>query len=148
MKDVHDYGKQLASAKRQIAQLENAELLLNFAAHIEAVGQSTVRVAKYANHVCVFTKRCPLNPVTATRSDVERAIAWINTQPYKSSTKSDLRRVIKKLVQYAKVGCCDKFAPTSPEASWITIGKGDKDSRVKPEALITPEELNAMISAA
>jgi hypothetical protein len=56
---------------------------------------------------------------------------------------------LKKLVQYAKVGSCDKNAPTPPETSWFTVKSGkDKDSRVKPESLITPEELNAMISAA
>ena len=148
MKDIHDYAKRLASAKRRLAQLENAEMLISFVAHLEAIGQSTGRVAKYANHVCALTKRCPLNATSATRADVEKVIAWINTQPYKSSTKSDLRRVVKKLVQYAKVGRCDKSAPTPPEAAWIVIGKGDKDSRVKPEALITPEELNAMICAA
>ena len=148
MKDIHDYGKRLESAKRRLAKLENAELLLNFVAHLEAIGQSTGRVAKYANHVCALTKRCPFNAPSATRADVEKVIAWINTQPYKSSTKSDLRRTVKKLVQYAKVGRCDKSAPTPPEASWIVIGKGDKDSRVKPEALITPEELNDMINAA
>jgi len=148
MKDIHDYGKRLESAKRRLAQLEDAELHLSFIAHLEAIGQSTGRVAKYANHVCALTKRCPLKAASATRNDVEKAIAWINTQPYKSSTKADLHRVVKKLVQYAKVGRCDRSAPTPPEAAWIVIGKSDKDSRVKPESLITPEELNAMINAA
>jgi integrase/recombinase XerD len=148
MRDIHDYPKRLASAKRRIALLENGQLLLDFVAHLEALGLSTGRVAKYANHVSALTKRCPLNAASATRSDVEKVIAWINGQPYKSSTKSDLRLVVKKLVQYAKVGRCDKKAPTPPEASWIVVGNGDKDSRVKPETLITPQELNAMINAA
>jgi integrase/recombinase XerD len=147
MKDIHDYQKRLASAKRRLAQLEDAELHLSFILHLEAIGQSTGRVEKYANHVCALTKRCPLQAASAKRSDVEKVIAWINTRPYKSSTKADLRRVVKKLVQYAKVGRFDRNAPTPPEASWIVIGKSDKDSRVNPEALITPEELNAMINA-
>ena len=67
---------------------------------------------------------------------------------YKTNTKNDLRLVVKKLVQYAKVGSCDKNAPTPPETSWFTVNSGkDKDSRVKPESLITIEELNAMIGA-
>jgi len=149
MRDIHDYGKRLASAKRRIAQLENAELLLNFVAHLEALGLSTGRVAKYANHICALTKRCPHNPKTATRTDIEKVVAWINTQPYKTNTKNDLRLVLKKLVQYAKVGSCDKSALTPPETSWFTVKSGkDKDSRVKPESLITPEELNSMIGAA
>jgi integrase len=148
MRDIHDYAKRLASAKRRIAQLENAELLLNFVAHLEALGLSTGRVAKYANHACALTKRCPHNPKTATRSDIEKVVAWINTQPYKTNTKNDLRLVLKKLVQYAKIGSCDKNAPTPPETAWFTVKSGkDKDSRVKPESLITPDELNAMIGA-
>lgn len=71
---------------------------------------STGRVAKYANHVCAFTKRCPFNPATARESDVEKVIMWTNGQPFKSSTKSDLRLVVKKLVQYTKNGSCDKRA--------------------------------------
>ncbi len=148
MRDIHDYAKRLENAKRRLAKLENAELLLNFVAHLEALGLSTGRVAKYANHVCALTKRCPHNPKTATRADIEKIVAWINTQPYKTNTKNDLRLVLKKLVQYAKVGSCDKNAPTPPETSWFTVKSGkDKDSRVKPESLITTEELNAMINA-
>jgi hypothetical protein len=115
MKDILDYGKRLASAKRRLAQLENAELLLNFVAHLEALGLSTGRVAEYANHACALTKGCPHNPKTATRTDIERVVAWINMQPYKTNTKNDLRLVLKKLAQYAKVGSCDKSAPTPPE---------------------------------
>ena len=142
MRDIHDYGKRLASAKRRIALLENGQLLLGFVAHLEALGLSTGRVAKYANHACALTKRCPFNPKMATRSDIEKVVAWINTQPYKSNTKNDLRLVVKKLVQYGKTGSCDKNAPTPPETSWFTVKSGkDKDSRVKPESLITTEEL-------
>jgi integrase len=148
MQDIHDYQKRLACTKRRIARLENAQLHLDFIAHLEALGLFTGRVAKYANHVCALTKRYPLNATSATRTDVEKVIAWINRQPYKSSTKSDLRLVVKKLVQYAKTGSCDRKAPTPPEASWIVVGNGDKDSRVKPESLITPQELYAMIDAA
>jgi len=88
MRDIHDYGKRLASAKRRIAQLENAELLLGFVAHLEALGLSTGRVAKYSNHICALTKRCPHNPKTATRSDIEKVVAWINTQPTKQTPKT------------------------------------------------------------
>ncbi|MGF3521826.1 MAG: hypothetical protein ACQXXJ_01865 [Candidatus Bathyarchaeia archaeon] len=46
MQDIYNYPKRLASVKRRITQLENAELLLNFVAHLEALGLSTGRVAK------------------------------------------------------------------------------------------------------
>ena len=92
MQDIHDYQKRLASAKRRIAQLENAQLLLDFVAHLEALGLSTGRVAKYANHACALTKRCPLQATSATRADIEKVVAWINTKPYKTNTNMNIIR--------------------------------------------------------
>ncbi|MBC7113163.1 MAG: hypothetical protein H5T34_03980 [Candidatus Methanomethyliales bacterium] len=75
---------------------------------------------------------CPIDPRTATRADVERVAAWINSQPYKSSTKGDLKITLKKLVQYGKYGSCYK-APVPEEAMCLTINTRCKDSRVRPD---------------
>jgi len=61
------------------------------------------------------------DPVKATRSDVERVVAWINGQPYKSSTKGDLRLTVRKLVQYVKFGSCGKKTPIPVEVSWLLV---------------------------
>jgi integrase len=149
MTDIYNYSKRLESAKRRLAKLDNCKLLLDFISHLEALGLSTGRVAKYANHICALMSGCPFNPSAATRKGVEKVIAWINSQPYKSSTKDDLRLVVRKLVQYAKYGSCDKKMSIPPEVSWFTVKSGNmKDSRVKPESLLTPEEIKAMIGAA
>ena len=85
----------------------------------------------------------------ATRSDVERVLAKINQNPnWKESTKKHKRLVLRRLIQYAKYGSCEKGTPVPPEVSWIkTSRKKDKDSRVTPEALLTREEFEAIVKA-
>jgi len=65
--------------------------LLGFLDHLGTLGLSTRRVAKYANHFSALMRNVVFDPVKATRSDVKRVIDWINGQPYRSSTKGDLR---------------------------------------------------------
>jgi len=58
------------------------------------------------------------------------------------------RVVLRKIVQFAKCGSCDRSTPVPPEVSWIKLTKRDKDSRVTPEALLTHEEFEALVRAA
>ncbi|MEM3719541.1 MAG: tyrosine-type recombinase/integrase [Candidatus Bathyarchaeia archaeon] len=87
------------------------------------------------------------DPAVATRKDVERVVAWINSQPYKEWTKRDKRVVLKKLVQYAKYGSCDRDTPYPPEVSWIKKRENNKDCRATADALITPEDFEALVKA-
>ena len=61
-----------------------------------------------------------------------------------------MRLVLRKLVQYAKYGRCDRETPVPPEASWIklTSRRKTEDSRVTPEALLTREEFEKLVKAA
>ncbi|MEM3602560.1 MAG: hypothetical protein QXN87_07800, partial [Candidatus Bathyarchaeia archaeon] len=77
---------------------------MDFIDHLQALGLSKGRIAKYANHLCVLFKACPFDPHHATKRSIERVIAWIESQPYKTSTKDDLKLVVRKVVQYAKCG--------------------------------------------
>ena len=128
--------------------IRDRKLLLSFLNHLEALGLSTGRVAKYANHLCALMKHCPFNPTMAERRDIERVIAWINAQPYKSSTKDDLKLTVRKLVQYAKYGSCTRETPIPPEVAWFKVKSTGKDCRVKPESLLTSDEIKAMIRVA
>lgn len=148
MKDIHRYLRRLESARRKIAELENSGLALGFINHLEALGLSMGRVAKYANNVYVLLKRTGFNPSKATRKKVEDVVAWINTQPYKSTTKRGYKQAVRKLVQYAKNGGCDRKTPMPPEAAWISLKTDEKDSRVKPESLLTPEDFKTIVGAA
>ncbi|MGC8998551.1 MAG: tyrosine-type recombinase/integrase [Candidatus Bathyarchaeia archaeon] len=149
MVDVHGYSRRLQSARRRLTQLRHSDLLLAFVDHLLALGLSEGRVAKVANHLCTLFRSCPFNPSKATVRDVEGVVGWINNQPYKSSTKDDLRLVVRKIVQYAKLGSCARKTPVPPEVAWFSVRtRDDRDSRVKPENLLTIDEVKRMMAAA
>jgi integrase len=84
---------------------------------------------------------------TMTKQDVETVVATINTSKQKAWTKRDKKLVLRKLIQYAKTGSCAKGTPMPSEISWISLAVKDKDSRVTPESLLTPEEFADIIKA-
>ncbi|MEM3703224.1 MAG: tyrosine-type recombinase/integrase [Candidatus Bathyarchaeia archaeon] len=148
MVDVYDTAGRLRAARRRLAGLKHGKLLLAFLDHLQALGLSTSRILKYASLLCMIYKNVPFDPVRAEKGDVERVVAWINSRPYKSWTKHGLKLTIKKLVQFAKIGSCHKGAPVPPEVSWIELKVDEKDSRVRPEALLTVEDIKAMMMKA
>ena len=142
MIDVHGYFNRLESARRRLAQMKHSSLLLAFVDHLLALGLSEGRVAKIANHLCTIFRNCPFDPANASMRDVEAVVGWINSRSYKTSTKDDLRLVVRKLVQYAKFGSCARKTPIPPEVAWFSVRtRDDKDNRVKPESLLTIEEV-------
>lgn len=123
--------------------------MLGFVDHLLATGLSRGRVAKIANHLCAIFRNCPFNPSNATIRDIEAVIGWINSQSYRASTKGDLRLIVRKIVQYAKFGSCSRKTPIPPEVAWFSVrARDDKDSRVKPESLLTLEEVKRMMAVA
>jgi integrase len=148
MRDLYNYPRRLERAKQRVSELRNSDLALSFLDHLEALGLSVGRVAKYANHLCTLLKVIDFDPTSASKKDVERVVAWINSQQYKASTKRDLKLIIRKLIQYAKLGSCDKKTPLPPEVAWISLTLKEKDLRVKPESILKPEDLKAIIESA
>ncbi|MEM1587404.1 MAG: hypothetical protein QXX94_08180 [Candidatus Bathyarchaeia archaeon] len=55
--------------------------------------------------------------------------------------------LVRNLVQYAKCGSCRRNTPV-PETSWFSINGSEKDSKVKPEMLLSLEDVRAMNNAA
>lgn len=55
---------------------------------------------------------------------------------------------MRKIIQYAKYGSCDRDTPIPPEVSWISLTVKGKDSRVTSESLLTPEEFGRIVKAA
>jgi hypothetical protein len=117
MLDIHQYERRLENARERIRSLPDSDFLQLFIDHLRALGLSTRRAAKYANHIYTLMRRCPFDPQHATRRDMENVIAWINSQPYKSSTKEDLKIYVRKIVQYAKYGSCSRKTPLPLERS-------------------------------
>ena len=145
MNSIHDYTGRLERCKRTISKLRNGDLALRFLNYLGALGLSTARISKYAGHLPSLLRAIEFNPSEATREDIEKVVAWINSQPYKELTKRDLKITLRKFIQYAKLGSCDKNTQLPPEVTWFSLKVREKDSRATPENLLTPEDFKAIV---
>ncbi|MBS7612579.1 hypothetical protein KEJ27_10360 [Candidatus Bathyarchaeota archaeon] len=118
-------------------------LALSFLDHVASLGLSKATISKYAEYLVTVLRVIDFNPKRASRKDVERVVAWINSQPYKGWTKRDKKLVLKKLIQYAKYGSRDRDTPYPPEVSWIKVRSNYGDTRVTPDAFLTPRTLKS-----
>jgi site-specific recombinase XerD len=144
---IHDYEQRLVRARRSIKQLPNGETALQFLNHLNALGLSLVRVTKYAIQLPVLLRMIEVDLKTITKMDVEVVVADVNNGNQKAWTKHDKKLLLRKLVQYAKMGSCAKGTALPSEVSWISLAVNDKDSRVTPESLLTPEDFAAIVKA-
>ena len=142
---TYDYDERLEWYRRIIKELKNAKLALKFLDHLSALGLSVARVSKYASHLPASLRVIDFNPINATRNDVEKVVAWINSQPYRKWTKHEKKLVLRKLIQYAKYGSCDRNAPLPQEVSWFSLRVKEKDSRVTLDSLLSKEEFEAAL---
>lgn len=146
---IYDYEGRLRRCRRIIAGLRNGELALRFLDHLGALGLSLARVSKIAGHLPALLRMVDFNLGEATRADVERVVAAINNNGrWREWTKHDKKLVLRKLIQYAKCGSCERGKPLPPEVSWIKLNVRGNDNRVTPEALLTREDFEALIRAA
>jgi len=145
--EIYDYNERLKRYRRIIKGLRNGRLALKFLDHLSALGLSVARVSKYASHLPTLLRVINFDPADATRNDVERVVAWINRQPYREWTKHDMKLVLRKLIQYAKYGSCDRNTPLPEEVSWLSLRVREKDSRVTPDSLLSKEEFEAIVKA-
>jgi len=145
---IYYFDERLERYKRIIKGLRNGGLALKFLDHLSALGLSAARVSKYAGHLPALLRVIDFDLTKATRGDVERVVAWINSQPYREWTKHDKKLLLRKLIQYAKYGSCDRNTPLPKEVSWISLTVKEKDSRVTPESLLSKEDFEAIVKAA
>ncbi|HIE14309.1 TPA: hypothetical protein EYP70_03460, partial [Candidatus Bathyarchaeota archaeon] len=111
MNEIYDYDERLERYRRIIRGLRNGESALKFLDHLGALGLSVARVSKYASHLPVLLRIIDFDLASASKKDVEGVVAWINRQPYSEWTKHDKKLVLRKLIQYAKYGSCDRNTP-------------------------------------
>jgi len=145
--EIYDYDERLERYRRIIKCLRNGELTLRFLDHLGALGLSVARVSKYASHLPALLRVIDFDLADATRKDVEKVVAWINRQPHREWTKHDKKLALRKLIQYAKYGSCDRKTPLPPEVSWISLKVKEKDTRVTPENLLSMENFKAIVKA-
>ena len=147
--EIYDYPERLERYRRIISKLPNGQLALRFLDHLGSLGLSLAALSNYASHMAAILRLMDFDPKDATRSDVERVVAAINgNRLWRESTKHHKRVLLRKFIQYAKYGSCDRATPLPPEVSWLKLRRRDKDSRVTPEALLRREEFEALVRAA
>jgi len=146
--EIYEFETAIKRYRRIIAGLRNGEKALSFLDHMASLGLSKASLAKYAGHLITLLRVIDFDLEKATRKDVERVVAWINSQRFKEWTKRDKKLILKRLIQYAKLGRCDRDATYPPEVSWIKRREHGKDGRVTPEALLSREDFEAMVKAA
>ncbi|MEM2714674.1 MAG: hypothetical protein QXL45_03020, partial [Candidatus Bathyarchaeia archaeon] len=148
--EIYDYDERLERYRRIIAGFgRNGEVVLRFLDHLASLGLSIARLSKIAGHLPALLRIIDFDLEGATKHDVERVVAWINRNPsYRELTKRDKKLVLRKLIQYAKVGRCDRDATMPPEVSWIRLSVKDGNGRVTPEALLEDKDVKAMVEAA
>ncbi|MEM2778301.1 MAG: site-specific integrase [Candidatus Jordarchaeales archaeon] len=147
--EIYDYDERLERYRRLIAKLPNGQLALRFLDHLGSLGLSLAALSNYASHLAAVLRLMDFDPRNATRSDVERVVATINANRlWKESTKHHKRVLLRKFIQYAKYGSCDRATSLPPEVSWLKLTRNDKDSRVTPETLLTKEDFDVLVKAA
>jgi len=145
---LYDYHERLERSLKRLSSLPGSDYAAKFIEHLASLGLSIPRLAKYAAHLSVILRLLDGKRLgEASRADVERAVAWINSQPYADTTKRDLKLVLKKFIQYVKCGSCGKDAPLPPEVSWIRV-HAKNDSTVQPSDLLTQEQVKKLIASA
>jgi integrase len=144
---IHDYDQRLARYRRSIKLMRNGETALRFLEHLSSIELSVARVAKYASHLPAILRPITVELKDMTKTDVTTVVAAINNTHHKEWTKHDKKLTLRKLVQYAKKGSCTKGTPLPSEVRWISLAIKEKDPRVTPENLLTPEDFDAIIKA-
>ena len=147
MSCIYDYEQRLRRYKHQIEQLGNSEMALRFLNHLDAQGLTVAGLSKYAGHMISLLRAIDFDLEKIRREDAERVVVWINSQPYRESTKYGKKLVLRRLVQYAKCGRCDRDTPFPDEVKWIKLRVNDKDPRATPESLLTPQDFAAIVKA-
>jgi site-specific recombinase XerD/ribosomal protein L37E len=149
--DVHNYSRRVAWAIGKLAGV-NGETAKAFIDHLRVKGLSDARLHFYSSRLpkmVDYFDRKGLKFSEVQRRDVEEFIAWVLSKPYRAWTRQAYVLTIKKLVAYAKTGDSDVYPP---EVAWIKSHSyardSDKDSRVKPESLLSDEEILKIISHA
>jgi len=146
--EIYNYDARIRRYRRSIGNLKNGDLALRFLDHLAAFGLSKARLSKYASHLPPLLRVVDFDLAKATRQDVEKVVAWINSQPYREWTKHDKKLVLRKLIQYAKFGSCARDAPIPEEVKWVRLNVSGRDVRVTPDKLLKADDFRALVKAA
>jgi site-specific recombinase XerD len=138
--DIYNYPRRLEKHKEAIAAMKNGLLTLNFLDHLLVQGLFLARVSKYAAHLRTLLRIIDFQPENASKQQIESAVAWIQSRGYAEWTKHDLKLILRKLIQFAKTGNCNKNTPLPEEVAWIPLNVRQHET-VTAEDLLTIEDV-------
>jgi integrase len=142
--DLYNYPRRLEKNKQALAKMRNGQVALAFLDHLFVLGLSLARVSKYSAQLRTILRLINFPPKDATKQDIEKIVAWIQEKDYAEWTRHDLKLILKKFIQYAKNGSCDKQTPVPPEVAWIPLNVKKQDT-VTSEDLLTLEEIEKIL---
>jgi len=149
--DIHFYGKKLASYLTRLDCLvkneEDRKLVRAYLDHLKAQGLSTGRLYKITWTLVDIRKRLSSSTFeSASRKEIERLVAEINSSEYTANTKSDHKKILKKFYKFVRYGNGDRKTPYPPEVAWVDTSI--KKNELEEPDVITEEEAKRMIEAA
>jgi len=132
---IYDYEWRIARYRRIISGLRNSDVALRLLDHLASLGLSAAALSNNVAHLVAVLRLIDFDVAEATRGDVERVVAKINQNPnWREKTKKH-KTALRRLIQYAKYGSCEKGAPVPPEVGWMRLSrKTDKDSCITRRA--------------
>jgi integrase/recombinase XerD len=149
--DMHFYGKKLASYLKRLDGLvktqEDRMMIRSYLDHLKAQGLSTGRLYKIAWTLIDIRKKLSSRTFkSATRKEIERLVAEINSSEYTANTKSDHKKILKKFYKFVRYGNGDRKTQYPPEVAWVDTSI--KRNELKEPDVITEDEARRMIEAA
>ncbi|MEM3545527.1 MAG: hypothetical protein QXU47_08335 [Candidatus Bathyarchaeia archaeon] len=88
--EIYDYEGRLKRYRRLIAGLRGGGIALRFLDHLNALSLNMARVSKIASHLPALLRLIDSNIGEATRADIERVVAEVNSNKHwRGWTKHD-----------------------------------------------------------
>ena len=159
--DIHKYEEKVIRYKKRFGTVKQGDLGIRFLDKLYLTGLSYARIIVYADRLSIvleqFNKRT-IDISKATKQDCEDILSEIlqlksqKGKQYGGQSKRAFALTLLRLVHYAKtqeIGNRDSDDGYVSEVSWIKPSRyEDKKRTIKPEELLTVDEVKAIIQKA
>ncbi|MEM2569266.1 MAG: hypothetical protein QXT67_04930 [Candidatus Bathyarchaeia archaeon] len=108
--EIYVFTRRIERYRRIIAGLRNGDIALRLLDHLASLVLSEAALSNQAAHLIAVLHLIDFDVREATRGDVERVVAKINNgnRSWREETKRHKRLVLRRLIQFAKYGSCER----------------------------------------
>ena len=147
--DIHNYGKKLQAALRQLESAEisdrNKQLILQFRDSCIVEGIGVPRVARFLGVLKSFAEVLGKDFDRAVRSDIERLVRVIQERPYAPWTKVSYKAMLKRFYKWLKGG--NERYPD--EVRWLKARLAPTEKRLPANGeLLTLQDVDKLVRSA